>query len=540
MQILTIPITFTRGGFMDNRCRRNLSYRFLCAVFCLVSYSVVWSAEAGADATMLPCPPMTFKATRGLTQTASAEALGEGRLSFNLLGSWYAQEIGFQRVPSAGSDVMAGLMAFSFGVNRYIDIFGSIAGYGLLIPAPGENDFGLGSVSGGIQGSLPLPQVSPLHLGAQMAIIGGTSSNQIDNNNADGYNYFETRTGYDFMGKIIETLIFGTENLGMKFHFNEGAVMSLQTDRGMLLLLGGGVQGSVHPMLVLGLELNSRTFLKTIAVRSDPLWLTPSIQFRSPYYFNVIFGTDVSLSNDRQTGGERALEPYRIFGGFSFSLDLLANKRKAMAEKEKREAAEKDSLYRTANASGARADNLARKAHSDSVAMAKANEAERRKSDSLAAKALQDSITLAETKRKLAEEKSKRTDAEKQLLSTGLLLLDAVYFETAKADISINSYPYLNIIGKMLTKYPKLQIEVSGHTDNVGAFQYNMVLSQTRADAVRVYLVQIAPELSSMLSARGYGSTQPKASNTSADGRKLNRRTELQVLNKDVLKEYNQ
>ena len=525
---------------MRNRSGSTLSSVVWSAVVCLVSYSGAWSAEADSSAAVLPCPPMTFNATRGLTQTSSAEALGEGRLSFDLIGSWYPQKIGFPLAPPAGSDITSGLVAFSFGVNPYIDIFGSIAGYGLLVPAPGENDYGLGSVKGGIQGSLPLPLVSPLHLGAQLAIIGGTSSNQIDNNKADGYDYFETRTGYDFMGKILETVVFGNENLGIKFHFNEGAVMSLQTDRDMLLLLSGGVQGSVHPMLVLGLEANSRTDLKSIAVRSDPLWLTPSIQFRTPYYFNVVFGADISLSRDRLSGGERALEPYRIFGGFSFSFDLLANKRKAQAEKEKQEAAEKDSLQRTANSSGARADSLARKAHADSIAMAKASEAERLKADSLAAKAQQDSITLVDTKRKLAEEKSKRSDAEKQLLSTGLLLLDAVYFETGKADISINSYPYLNIIGKMLTKYPKLQIEVSGHTDNIGTFQSNMVLSQTRADAVRQYLLQIAPELSNNLTARGYGSTLPKASNTTADGRRLNRRTELQVLNKDVLKEYNQ
>jgi outer membrane protein OmpA-like peptidoglycan-associated protein len=511
-----------------------------CAVFCLISSGISWSAETDSDTAVLPCPPLTFNATRGLTQTASAEALGEGRLSFNLIGSWYSQENSFQKVPLANSDITTGLLSFSFGVNSYIDIFGSIAGFGIMVPAPGENDFGLGSVSGGIQGALPLPRVSPLHLGAQIAIIGGTASDQIDSNNADGYDYFETRTGYDFMGKIMETLVFGNENMGIKFHLNQGAVMSLQNNRDMLLLLGGGVQGSVHPMVVLGLELNSRTYLKTIAVRSDPLWLTPSVQFRSPYYFNVVFGTDISLSKERQVGGERALEPYRIFGGFSFSFDLLANKRQAMSEKEKKEAAEKSLLQNKVSSAQALADSLARKAHADSVAMEKARETEQLKADSLAEKARQDSITLVETRRKLDEEKSKRSDAEKQLLSTGLLLLDAVYFESGRSDISINSYPYLNIIGKMLTKYPKLQIEVSGHTDNVGKFQSNMILSQTRADAVRIYLIQVAPELSNMLTARGYGSTQPKASNTTADGRKLNRRTELHVLNKDVLKEYNQ
>lgn len=521
-------------------CRKGTAlYSALCALFCLISFNSAWSQDANSGEKVLPCPPMTFKATRGLTQTASAEALGEGRLSFNMIGSWYPQDVSDGNVPPAGSDISSGLLAFSFGVNSYIDIFGSVAGYGVIKPSPGENDFGLGSVCGGIQGSLPLPQVSPLHLGAQMAIIGGTAGNQIDTNFADGYDYFETRTGYDFMGKIMETVVLGNENLGVKFHLNQGAVFSLETSR-KLLLLSGGVQGSVHPMVVLGLEANSRTDLQNLSVRSDPLWLTPSIQFRSPYYFNVILGTDISLSRDRQVGEQRALEPYRIFGGFSFSFDLLANKRKAMSEKEKQDAAEKNSLQLKASSAQALADSLARKALADSVAQAKQRKDDQRRADSLAEKARQDSITLAETKRKLDEEKSKRSDAEKQLLSTGLLLLDAVYFETGKSEISINSYPYLNIIGKMLTKYPKLQVEVSGHTDNVGKFQSNMILSQTRADAVRVYLVQISPELSNMLTARGYGSTQPKASNTSADGRKLNRRTELQVLNKDVLKEYNQ
>jgi len=128
---------------------------------------------------------------------------------------------------------------------------------------------------------------------------------------------------------------------------------------------------------------------------------------------------------------------------------------------------------------------------------------------------------------------------EQQLLTTGLLLLDAVYFETGKAQISINSFPYLNIIGKMLTKYPKLQIEVSGHTDNVGNYDRNITLSQARAEAVRRYMIQVAPELLIRISARGYGPTQPKGLNTTAEGRKMNRRTELQVLNKEVLKEYN-
>jgi outer membrane protein OmpA-like peptidoglycan-associated protein len=296
----------------------------------------------------------------------------------------------------------------------------------------------------------------------------------------------------------------------------------------------------VHPILVLGIEASSRTSLENINVKTDPLWLTPSIQLRTPYYFNVIFGSDISLSQGRTGTDVRALEPFRLFGGFVFSFDLMQRKRHAAMEKERHMAAEKTAMEKKAREAQARSDGLALKARTDSLAAAKARDAERLRADSLALKARQDSIVLAETQKKLDEERSKRSDAEKQLLSTGLLLLDAVYFETGKSEININSYPYLNIIGKMLTKYPKLQIEVSGHTDNIGKFQMNMGLSQMRADAVRIYLIQVAPELSGRISARGYGPTQPKSPNTNAQGRRLNRRVELQVLNREALKEYNQ
>jgi outer membrane protein OmpA-like peptidoglycan-associated protein len=175
----------------------------------------------------------------------------------------------------------------------------------------------------------------------------------------------------------------------------------------------------------------------------------------------------------------------------------------------------------------------------DSSARANALDSLKRTNAMMTKKAEEDSLQIAELKRKLQEERSKRSDAEKQLLSKGMLLLDAVYFNSGKARISINSFPYLNIIGKMLIKYPKLQIEVSGHTDNVGKYDRNIVLSQARAEAVRRYLIQVAPDLLPRISARGYGPTQPKATNLTKQGREVNRRTELQVLNKEALREYN-
>ena len=61
---------------------------------------------------------------------------------------------------------------------------------------------------------------------------------------------------------------------------------------------------------------------------------------------------------------------------------------------------------------------------------------------------------------------------------------EACQILTGKAKISINSKPYLNLVGKMLSKYPKLQIEMAGHTDNVGSPASNEKLSQDRAEEI--------------------------------------------------------
>ena len=182
----------------------------------------------------------------------------------------------------------------------------------------------------------------------------------------------------------------------------------------------------------------------------------------------------------------------------------------------------------------AKLDSIQCKRSADSLATANGALLRKIQLDSAALLAAQ-----LEYKRLLAIEKDRRSDIEKKLLTTGMLILDAVYFESAKTEISMNSKPYLKIIGKMLERYPKLELEVGGHTDNLGSAEKNQQLSQLRAEAVRSYLMQVAPGLTDRLSAMGYGSSMPKADNKKAAGRKVNRRVELKVLNPDVLKEYN-
>jgi uncharacterized protein (TIGR02145 family) len=131
-----------------------------------------------------------------------------------------------------------------------------------------------------------------------------------------------------------------------------------------------------------------------------------------------------------------------------------------------------------------------------------------------------------------------RSEAEKVLLDSGMIVLDAVYFETGSANIHRNSKPYLKTIAKMLVKYPKLKLEIGGHTDNTGSLKVNMTLSQKRADAVAEFMREQEQVLSGMLSAKGYGPTEPKADNNTEYGRETNRRVELKVLNPEVLSEY--
>lgn len=108
-------------------------------------------------------------------------------------------------------------------------------------------------------------------------------------------------------------------------------------------------------------------------------------------------------------------------------------------------------------------------------------------------------------------------------------VLDNCTFETGKADLKPEAYAVLDELVEYLKRKDDERIEVGGHTDNVGKPDANMILSQNRANTVRAYLLMkgIAPE---RVTAQGYGLTQPIAENDTAEGRALNRRTEVKIL----------
>jgi outer membrane protein OmpA-like peptidoglycan-associated protein len=128
-------------------------------------------------------------------------------------------------------------------------------------------------------------------------------------------------------------------------------------------------------------------------------------------------------------------------------------------------------------------------------------------------------------------------EKETELLDTGMIRIENINFETAKADILSESYPTLDVVATVLKKWPELRIEIGGHTDSRGSDAYNQRLSQQRAQAVYDYLIRTAPELKAeQFSVKGYGESRPVAPNTTDLNMAKNRRVEFVVLNKDVLR----
>jgi OmpA-OmpF porin, OOP family len=111
----------------------------------------------------------------------------------------------------------------------------------------------------------------------------------------------------------------------------------------------------------------------------------------------------------------------------------------------------------------------------------------------------------------------------------GDVVLQGVNFETNSAVLTGDSKPILDGVAQGLKAHPRLKIEIQGHTDSRGSAEYNLGLSQRRANSVRDYLIsQGVP--GGQMTARGYGLTQPMASNATAAGRASNRRVVMHVL----------
>jgi OOP family OmpA-OmpF porin len=127
------------------------------------------------------------------------------------------------------------------------------------------------------------------------------------------------------------------------------------------------------------------------------------------------------------------------------------------------------------------------------------------------------------------------SESERQLIEHGRIRLENVYFESGKTVLLPESETSLNEAGAALEKFADIEVEVEGHTDTRGPAAYNMRLSQERAEAVRVYLLQHFHLTAKQVSARGYGETRPETKERNEEELLRNRRVELRVLNPEVL-----
>lgn len=116
--------------------------------------------------------------------------------------------------------------------------------------------------------------------------------------------------------------------------------------------------------------------------------------------------------------------------------------------------------------------------------------------------------------------------AEQEILNTAFENLE---FNTGNAVIKDVSYASLNELAALLIKKKEWKLQISGHTDNVGDAQKNLVLSKQRAEAVKAYLIAKGVE-ASRLNTLFFGETQPIATNDTPEGRQKNRRVEMTVV----------
>lgn len=125
-------------------------------------------------------------------------------------------------------------------------------------------------------------------------------------------------------------------------------------------------------------------------------------------------------------------------------------------------------------------------------------------------------------------------DIKMELVGVGKkIVLDYILFDYNKASLREESYYTLDRTIRLMNSLESLEIEISGHTDNVSSAEHNQMLSEERAREVMKYLVRMGID-GERLKYKGYGFAQPVASNDSEMGRQLNRRTELKVLKVDL------
>ncbi|MDO9187786.1 MAG: OmpA family protein [Bacteroidia bacterium] len=116
------------------------------------------------------------------------------------------------------------------------------------------------------------------------------------------------------------------------------------------------------------------------------------------------------------------------------------------------------------------------------------------------------------------------------------IVLNNIFFDSNESTLRKESFSELERAVKLMNDMSSLQMEISGHTDNIGSSKSNRQLSELRAKAVKDFLISKGCD-KDRLKHKGYGSGQPISTNNTEIGRQMNRRTEFKVLKVDMAAE---
>ena len=205
---------------------------------------------------------------------------------------------------------------------------------------------------------------------------------------------------------------------------------------------------------------------------------------------------------------------------------------KAQAEEDARRRAQAEAD--TAAAERAQAAAQAQQAQADAARAAAL--AEQQKAEAEAEKQRQ---AAAEAIRQKEEQRQRLLNQLNQVLETkdtprGLVVsMPDVLFDSGSYTLKPAARERLARISGIVLAYPDLRLEIEGHTDSIGSDAYNQTLSEKRAGSVRDYLVDNGVSINNVI-ARGMGKGNPVADNSTAAGRKLNRRVEM-IVSGDVI-----
>jgi outer membrane protein OmpA-like peptidoglycan-associated protein len=223
---------------------------------------------------------------------------------------------------------------------------------------------------------------------------------------------------------------------------------------------------------------------------------------------------------------------------------------RAAAEQARAEALKMKLEAEAAAQEASRQKAAAEKATAEAVAQQQVLAAETDKARQAAAQS--DSLRQqAETAKQQAEKATQQAEYEKQELRARLLQqlnsilatrdsarglvanMSDVLFRSGSFELLPGARERLAKVSGIVLAYPSLHVAIEGHTDSIGADDYNQQLSEHRAQAVRDYFVQQGIN-SAAVEAHGYGKNEPIASNNTAEGRQQNRRVEL-ILSGDAI-----